>query len=148
MTVPRWFVATPRWFIELLAKHKRIAIAGGPKHGKTTLTSYVKDRPVLHTDDYMKFAWSEIPMMLIRDANKYPSVIIEGVQVGRCLRKGMKVDAVVWLTEPCAEQTDAQASFTTGCNTVMKEWSAAARDWDVTAIERGYIVAKPFQNGT
>jgi polynucleotide 5'-kinase involved in rRNA processing len=37
---------TPQEFQQVLASHKRIAIVGGPKTGKTTLAKTVTDRPV------------------------------------------------------------------------------------------------------
>src|SRR5262245_4436614 len=46
-------VELPRsWFDDVLGKYSRVAIVGGPRTGKTTLSATVSDRPVIHTDDF------------------------------------------------------------------------------------------------
>jgi hypothetical protein len=51
-------------FACFLRTYARVAIAGGPRTGKTTLAATVKDRPVVHTDDFIVgHEWSEVPAL-------------------------------------------------------------------------------------
>lgn len=120
----------------ILATFPRIAIAGGPGSGKTTLASVVDDRSVVHTDDYMGEEWSEVPSLVIGacDSDRF---VVEGVQVPRSLRRGLEVDAVVWL--PGAKKTlnKRQDGMRRAVKTVMKEWLA------MNAVERKILVVTP-----
>lgn len=114
------------WFEAVLASHKRIAIAGGPRTGKTTLSQRVTDRPVFHGDDHIALGWSESSLAMARDVESRPGpLVVEGVQVPRALRKGMTVDVVIWLERPYTPQTPDQAIMAKGCRTVFDEWRAS-----------------------
>lgn len=113
------------WFAEALAKYARIAIAGGPRVGKTTLTGRVTDRPVIHTDDTMSEPWEQQPFIAIERCRPHASFVIEGVQVPRALRKGLVVDAVLWLDQALAPVTPRQASMGKGVLSVFAGWRAA-----------------------
>lgn len=45
---------------DILSQFRRVAIAGGPRTGKTTLAAAVTDRRVIATDDYMGKPWADI----------------------------------------------------------------------------------------
>lgn len=116
------------WFEAVLAAHrgKRIAIAGGPRTGKTTLSQRVTDRPVYHGDDHIALGWSQASDELARQVNaSVGPLLVEGVQVPRALRKGMAVDVVIWLERPYTPQTPDQAIMAKGCRTVFDEWRAS-----------------------
>ncbi len=110
------------WLAELLSKHSRVAIAGGPRTGKTTLSARITDRPVSHTDDFMKEPWERVPHLVIAMLRDLPAFVVEGVQVPRTLRKGLEVDAVIWLDSPVTDQTSKQRTMSAACRTVFQEW--------------------------
>lgn len=109
----------------ILSKYPRVAITGAPKTGKTTVTEQVTDRPVIHTDDWKDQPWAEVPE-LVRAACEQAggAFLVEGVQVPRTLRKGLEVDAVVYLSQPQATQTKAQLAMGRALTTVLSEWSS------------------------
>ena len=101
-------------FQEILAKHKRVAIVGGPQVGKTTLASTVTDRPVHNNDTGKHIAWEDQPEYWKNRVFGQDSFVLEGVQAARALRKGLKVDAVVELTDPYKELSPGQKSMHKG----------------------------------
>jgi hypothetical protein len=109
-------------FAAILAAHRRIAIAGGPRTGKTTLSASVSDRPVIATDSYMGLPWGDIPHKVIADIGEAEAFVLEGVQVARTLRKGLAVDAVVYLTRPKMEVKREHVAMAKGIATVMRDW--------------------------
>jgi hypothetical protein len=122
----------PQWLWELEQKHKRIAIAGAPRCGKTTLANLLR-RPIVHGDDFMQHGWSESSQILADIVNSGgPVLVVEGVQVPRALRKGMRVDCVIWLSHPHVPLTKQQEAMAKGCGTVMREWLG---DREMTPIE-------------
>lgn len=114
------------WVASVLTSHARIAIAGGPRTGKTTLSQRVTDRPVFHGDDHIALGWSQASEHLAAQVNAAAGpLVVEGVQVPRALRKGMRVDVVIWLERPYVAQTPEQAIMAKGCRTVFDEWRSA-----------------------
>lgn len=113
---------TPDWLKEILKKHRRIVIAGGPRTGKTTLARTVHDRPVLSTDAYMNVQWAQAPEMINDAVSELPAYLLEGIQVGRCLRKGLKPDCVIWLETPVVARTKPQETMAKGCTKIFQEW--------------------------
>ena len=109
----------------VLAAYKRIAITGAPRTGKTTITQQVTDRPVIHTDDWMREPWTDVPLLVKAACEQEPEAfVVEGVQVPRTLRKGLEVDAVVYLTTPQVPQTQLQINMGKAVGTVLSEWAA------------------------
>jgi hypothetical protein len=107
-----------------LAAYKRIAITGAPGTGKTSYSNQVTDRPVIHTDDWMTQPWDEVPLLVKAKCDETPDAfIVEGVQVPRTLRKGLEVDAVLYLSKPLEPQTPAQIALGKGLTTTLSEWA-------------------------
>lgn len=113
------------WFASALARFPRLAIAGGPRTGKTTLVERVADRPVVHTDDFMSLEWS-LASAAVRDKLQgLPSFIVEGVRAPHVLRKGLVVDAAIWLDQPLVHTTYKQNTMARAILTVFQEWRRA-----------------------
>lgn len=112
------------WWRDLLSRYPRVAIAGGPRTGKTTLSGIGDGRAVVHTDDWIdKTEWEGVPTEVIKACGSGP-VIVEGVQVPRALRKGLSVDCVVWCERPRALQTRKQLIMLAGLRTIFAEWAS------------------------
>jgi hypothetical protein len=109
-------------FQELLDQYPRIAIVGPPRVGKTTLTLTIRDRPVIHTDDFVDWPWRDVPGMVIAEAASATVFVVEGVRAADALRNGLEVDAVLVLSDPKVDQTPAQEAMGRGVATVLKEW--------------------------
>ncbi len=111
---------------------KRVAVAGGPHTGKTTLAKALADgRELLSTDDYIKgengraaVAFLDVPDQALLDLAGKEAFVIEGVQVARCLRMGLQVDVVLVLDEAFGERTKGQEAQAKGVRTVLDEWLA------------------------
>ncbi len=110
-------------FAELLRSYPRIAIAGGPRMGKSTLSGLITDRPVIGTDAYKgNVPIEDIPQRMIADVGHLPTFLIEGVWVARALRKGMQVDAVVYMTRPKVARLPGQVAMAKGILKTFREW--------------------------
>lgn len=109
-------------FDSLLSQYAKIGIAGAPRTGKTTLSKKATNRPVVGTDAYMDMDWADIPHRMIEDVADKQTFLIEGVQVARALRKGMPVDAVVYLDQPMVEQSRGQARMGKAIKTIIRDW--------------------------
>lgn len=119
---------TPNPFARVFKIYDRVAIAGAPKTGKTTLAKLVDGRKLMHTDDDLDkgVEWSQQSADLVARVNSETGpLVVEGMTVPRALRKGMKVDAVIWLEVPKVEQTKGQLSMGKAARTVFNEWHAA-----------------------
>lgn len=125
----------PYWFADVLAKHARVAIVGGPKTGKSNLANMVTDRPVIHTDDYRNMPWEAVPHAVIGAASG-DRFVVEGVQAARALRKGLQVDAVVRLDKPHVPLSRGQSSMTLAVETVMRDWQEKAKP-EIPIIQGG-----------
>jgi hypothetical protein len=113
----------------------RTCIFGGPRTGKTTLAARLEGpavdaAPVRHTDDLIgHLPWSGVSQVIADQWLTAPGPwIIEGVAVGRALRKwlranptGKPCDEVVLLWAPHAALTQGQASMAKGCAKVWRE---------------------------
>lgn len=108
---------------ELMSKHARIAITGGPRTGKTTLAARIDDRLMVSTDGdaYRALPYVEVPAAVIETLKGMPRFVVEGHHVARALRKGLAVDCVIYLRTPLAEVTPRQASTAKGVRTVLDD---------------------------
>lgn len=110
---------------DVLSRHKRVVIAGGPQTGKTRLAASVTDRPVFHTDDLKSKPWEKIPELVIAQVEGEEAYVLEGVQAGRVLRKGLEPDVVVYLVDPRAPRSKGQQAMAKGCATIFRDWLAS-----------------------
>ncbi len=121
----------------------RIAIAGWPRAGKTTMALTRANRlacVVRHTDDLIgRLDWSAASEEVARWLDEPGPWVIEGVAVSRALRKWRAahpgepppVDVLVYLPRGrFSERTPGQVAMGKGCDTVHAELA----DWlaDVT----------------
>lgn len=106
----------------------KIAIAGLPKAGKTTLAKEINFKHTYHTDDLIEtHKWSEVSQEVSEWFNK-KEFVIEGVAVARALRKwlkknnnGVPCDILILLEKPYVELSKGQQTMAKGCITVMNE---------------------------
>jgi len=83
-----------------------IGITGYPGSGKTSLSKYIKDREVIHTDAFLNNPHEKIPEILLnymKHSNKY---CIEGTQVTRLLSRGWEPDVLILVYG--SERTDTK----------------------------------------
>lgn len=103
-----------------LSRFPRVAITGAPRVGKTWLAStYGLEREVLHTDTWQGVEWAKQPELIIAACAPLQRFLLEGVQVPRALRKGLAIDALIWLDTPAAEQSREQKSMGKAIATVL-----------------------------
>lgn len=114
----------------------RILIAGGPRTGKTTKANELGAQfsiPVRHTDDLIAtHDWSAASAEVATWMSEVGAWIIEGVAVGRALRKwyaanpeGDPFTEVYYLTGAFEPLSKGQTSMAKGCDTV---WAEVARE--------------------
>lgn len=121
-------------FKRVFDQFQRVAITGAPSCGKTTLAKMVTDRPVFYSDDFKHLPWSEASAEVANVVNNHSGAcVVEGVAVARALRKGMKVDAVIYMKRPKIEQKPGQIAMGKGIRTVFDEWRATHPDVPVFA---------------
>lgn len=116
----------------------RIAIAGGPRTGKTTLAAFLAP---LHgitarsTDELVgEVPYADAAKQVAGWLDSLSPYVIEGVTVVRALRawlraheKGAPCDVVYWSDTPKTEQTPGQATMAKGCATVWAQIEAELR---------------------
>jgi hypothetical protein len=120
------------WFRDILARHARVAICGGPRTGKTTLSRLATDRKAVHSDDFINMGWSEASTHLVFTLNKHGApFVVEGVAVARALRKGLRVDCAVWLDAERVPLSSGQQTMSKAVRTVFNEWRAQRPDVEV-----------------
>lgn len=125
-----------RFLTSILYQYDRIAICGGPGTGKTTLATWcTKDRPLLHTDDLMHLPWSDVPAAVIEQCSHHGRFVVEGVQVARALRKGLQVDAVLYL-DTCMAPERRQGRMAKAIGTIFGEWRQNNRAVPVYSPDR------------
>jgi len=118
-------------FGQVLGRHRRIAIVGGPRVGKTTLSKRVSDRKVVSTDDFIRQPWGSVPTLIQGAVALESAFIVEGVQAARFLRKGGQVDAVIRLDRPKVPRTKGQETMAKSVNKIFDEWASGNRSTPV-----------------
>ena len=93
------------------------------------------DRRVFLHDDFKGFEWDAVPHAMIGATQNLERFVIEGVNVARALRKGLKVDAVIYLHKPRVPRIKGQITQAKGIHTVMKEWREKDRVTPVYVLE-------------
>ena len=120
---------------DLLSKYDKIAICGGPATGKSYLSRPVTDRPVIHTDDYKGKDWADTPTKTMAALDGMPRFLVEGVHASHCLRRGLKVDAVIFLDD-IKDVSRERPATTKAVNTVFNDWRAHNRTTPVHSPDR------------
>lgn len=119
--------------------YPRLAIAGGSCCGKTTMAWHIfgrfPDRKLFVHDDFKRFEWPVVPHAMIAAAQAETRFVIEGVNVARALRKGMKVDAVIYLYKPRVPRIKGQITQAKGIHTVLSEWREGDRETPVFVLQ-------------
>lgn len=126
---------------EFLHRYPRIAIAGGPRTGKTTLADEFRRLadefrlravpPIYRTDDFLGYDRGEMLRdirSMLRGADEF---IIEGCQVAWLLRAGLEVDAALYLGQPVAPRTPEQHRFARSIYEVYSRWADKERKADL-----------------
>lgn len=112
----------------------RVLIAGGPRVGKTTLANKLVGSgliggPLRHTDSLIPmFAWSDLSSHVATWFDLQGPWVIEGVAVGRALRKwlqahpvGAPADIIYWSSQPYIPLIGGKKAMWKGVNTVWNE---------------------------
>lgn len=101
----------------------RVAIGGGPDTGKTRMAQRFHDRRVIHGFAFESEGWDAQPELLINACRGLDRFVVEGLHVGRSLRKGLAVDVIVWLQwAQVPDRTDKQKSTAKGCRTIFESF--------------------------
>lgn len=108
-----------------------LAIAGGPRTGKTTLATELALRSgtaLLSTDALIGLGWSEASQAVAAQLlTASADLIVEGVAVARALRKalgqtaGRPCDRLLVLERPRLELSPGQRAMAKGVDTVLAE---------------------------
>jgi hypothetical protein len=115
---------------EMLSTHSRVALIGGPSTGLTELAYEVcTDRPIVLASEFDARPWAEIPGAIELALGPLTSwLLVGGVHVARLLRKGLKLDAVVYV------DSDDQLSKQT--NSIFMDWRRGNRTVRVVSPDR------------
>jgi dephospho-CoA kinase len=105
----------------------RVAIVGGPRTGKTTLSGRVTDREVLHTDTFRELPQDQQSSAVIAALAGRDRFVVEGVLAARALRKGLEVDVVIYCETERAEVSNRQRGMAKAVRTVMRDWWQAQK---------------------
>jgi hypothetical protein len=147
MTAP---TQLPPGLAAILDQHRRVGLTGAPRSGKTTLADLVP-RATFHTDNYMSTGWIEQPRRIIDAVNRFeaivtsgPGFILEGVQVPRCVRAGLELDAIVWIEYVPEERHRA---MTRGMITVLQDVIQSNPSLPIYVYNRGTDTARRFTGG-
>lgn len=88
--------------IDSMRKAKKIGVIGYPGAGKTTFSKGVRDKKVIHTDDYLKFPHDERPEQIMKDLKE--PFLVEGNEVTRLVKRGVDFDLLILIIG--SERTD------------------------------------------
>jgi len=130
-------------YIELVECYKKVALTGPPKSGKTTLANEIKDRPIVHTDDYMHLSWKDQALVPCAETAKLDTFLIEGIQVPRILRKGLEIQIVICLGESIEPLNTRQIGVAKSVRTVLTEWSRSSLGESVPIVYLKQAISIP-----
>jgi hypothetical protein len=116
----------------------RVAIAGGPKHGKSTLADKIANgRQVIRTDDLDEELkrerpeltpaerWSMVSTLTVVRCEALGEYVVEGVRVPHALRKGLLPDVVLWCDVPRDDfDPEKHGPTVKGVTSVFRDWRA------------------------
>lgn len=111
---------------DVITRHNRVAVVGGPVTGKSVLTDYAHSvgKTVFHSDDFQfthqGVPWSEQSERLRDAVIGRDRFVVAGIVADRAVRKGLEVDAIV-LSE------DSRKGLSKGQRTLKKQIEKRAR---------------------
>jgi adenylate kinase family enzyme len=117
----------------------KIAIAGSPKAGKTTVAKNYSR--VIHTDDYIHLGWSEASEHVSNIINNNNFDVIEGVAVPRAIRKWLNknsnnknkpFDKIIYMQTPRIKLSDGQERMRKG---ELKVWNEIKNELKKRCVE-------------
>ena len=137
--------ASPMNARDIAGMFMRVAIAGGPQVGKTTLAQAIRGQghTLRSTDDLIGGDWSKVSETVAGWFNRYGPWVVEGVAVPRALRKWLTArpgalapcDLIIWLSTPHVELTPHQATMAKGVETVWRQIQPELDARGVTILE-------------
>lgn len=116
---------TPPEFQEILGRFDRVAVTGVVKGGKSLLLENTDPkRRVFHTDELHRkgLEFKDYPGHVLEALGGVQRFVVAGMQVPRVLRKGLEVDALVWVNTSRESLTAKQSGFSKGARTIMHKW--------------------------
>jgi hypothetical protein len=119
--------------IDLRLHHRRVAIGGGPRTGKSTLSLSVAREleidplAIQHTDELMGvLEWSQASAQVAEWMAEPGPWCIEGMAVPRALRKALAArpeakpcDMLIWRTAPFGDLLPGHLSMAKGAATIL-----------------------------
>lgn len=130
-------------YIELVECYKKVALTGPPKSGKTTLANQIKDRSIIHADDYSHLTWQEQAIAPLVKAATLDKFLIEGIQVPRALRKGLEIQIVICLGMSLEPLSLYQIGTAESIRTILTEWSRSPTGEDIPIVYLNQAIPVP-----
>lgn len=134
-------------FTDITPDEQFIFVVGYPASGKTfyaqRLANELHGYKLIHTDDYMKYKWSEQLSEALNDLERYrrknQPIIVEGVLAYRILRAKFRASVVITIHSTREERVDRYRERKENYNrtfesTLNKIWSDWLSDMDYNGI--------------
>lgn len=124
-------------FRRVLKKYDRIAMGGIPMSGKSLFLLECKDRPIVHTDDYIGKGggWEGDAALAAAACTGHNRYLLVGIRATGCIRNGLNAEVLVWLGEPMEPPLSAKHQATAkGRETALKNLMELRPDLKVVRI--------------
>lgn len=108
-----------------LEAHPRVCLIGPPaSEPLATLEGIdLQHRLLLRASEHSAQEWSSVPDSIIRALERFDSfLLVGGVHAARALRKGLEVDAVVYLDNALGSRVPIQDGGAKQVNSIFAEW--------------------------
>jgi len=110
--------------LEAIEMAHTVAIAGLPNAGKTFITDRASEHYKFHTDDFVhQYDWLSLPQGVIDAIGDKDQWLVEGMQVPRLLKRGLKPELVVWMDNPKVRLSPKQAGLGRQMWKAFEDWS-------------------------
>lgn len=124
-------------FRRVLKKYDRIAMGGIPMSGKSLFLLECKDRPIVHTDDYIGKGggWEGDAALAAAACTGHNRYLLVGIRATGCIRNGLNAEVLVWLGEPMEPPLSAKHQATAkGRETALRNLMELRPDLKVVRI--------------